>query len=240
MAQPSGLTLANSEPQSLRLQIRGPKACAAPPTAPGGGQGGPPGSRPLPALWPPQGRSEMSRGVPVSRWRAAWGHVGPGTSPAAACFTLPHLREGRAVHLDNRPGPWPASPAGRHLCTTSSLDQAPVGSRPWQGCWASWPQPPGGQGRSELPGRVPRDAGVPGAAASSVWPALCLPDRALWAQLSGPACLHFCLSEFGAVCESGSCLAAPGLSGSTFLSLCLLGVFGPVSAWPLAHSAGWA
>lgn len=31
MAQPVGLTLANSEPQSLHLQIRGPNACAAPP-----------------------------------------------------------------------------------------------------------------------------------------------------------------------------------------------------------------
>lgn len=81
---------------------------------------------------------------------------------------------------------------------------------------------PGGRGRSELPGRAPRNAGVPGAAAPSVWPALCLPDRAPWAQLSGPACLHSCLSEFGAVSQSGSCcLAALGLSGSTFPSLCL-------------------
>lgn len=39
------------------------------------------------------------------------------------------------------PGP---IPAGRHLGTPSSLDQASVSLHPWQGWWASWPRPPWG------------------------------------------------------------------------------------------------
>lgn len=152
-------------------------------------------SIPLPAFWPLQGQAETSRGVPVRPQEGrVWG-VGPGTPSAAACSALPHLREEREMHLDSRPGPCPASPAGRLLCTASSLDPAPVGLHPRQGWRASWPQPPRGLRKAGAARQgAQKSLGSLGALALSVWPGLRLPDRALLVQLSGSACLHLCLN----------------------------------------------
>lgn len=108
-----------------------------------------------------------------------WG-VGPGTPSAAACSALPHLREEREMHLDSRPGPCPASPAGRLLCTASSLDPAPVGLHPRQGWRASWPQPPRGL----------RKAGAARQGAQKSW---------------GPWELWLCLCGLGCVFLTGPC-----------------------------------
>ena len=140
MAQRAGLTLASSEPQPLHLQIRGLNGCAAPPTAPREGQGGPPGSRPLPALWPPQGRSEMSRGVPVSR-----GGQRGGTWAR-------HFTGSRLLHL--------ASPPWR-ACSASGQQAWALASIP------CWPPPLHNQLPGSGPGRLAPLAGLVGQLASA-------------------------------------------------------------------------
>ena len=166
--------------------------------------------------------------------------MGRSALPAAACFALPHLCEERETHLDSWPGP-----AQRPPLVASSAHPAPW-IRPRSACTfgrAGGPaglSHPGGRGRSELPGRAPRNAGVPGAPALSVWPALYLPDRALLVQLclDLPVCTSVSLNlelsvSLGLVVSSlWACLDLPFSP-----SVCLLRVWVPITAVPLTQDA---
>ena len=170
------------------------------------------------------------------------GRVGPGASAAAARFALPHLHEGRAAHVDSRPGPWPHPrwPPPRHTqLPGSGLGQpAPLAGLAGQLASATL----GAEGGGSCPAGRPGAQGPLGLLLHLRGPHcvfLTGPRGPSWLGLPvyTPVCLNLELSlSLGlTVSQLWACLDLPFRP-----SVCLLGVCGPLPVWPRTHSAGWA
>lgn len=167
------------------------------------------------------------------------GRVGPGASAAAARFALPHLHEGRAAHVDSRPGPWPHPrwPPPRHTQLPGSGLGQPAPLAGLAGQLAS-----GAEGGGSCP------AGRPGAQGPlGLLLHLRGPDCVFLTGPRGPGCLG--LPVYTPVCLNLELSLSLGLTVSQLWacldlpfcpSVCLLGVCGPLPVWPRTHSAGWA
>lgn len=160
----------------------------------------------------------MSR-APVSPRRAVCGHVAWRPPAAASLLCLTSMKGVQRTGQQAWPlAPSPLAATSAHPAPWTRPSQ-PAPSRGW---WASWPRPPWGLREAGAARQGAQERRVPRGLLPCLCGLHCVFLTGPWVQLSGPACLHSCLSEFGAVSQSGSCcLAAWGLSGSTFPSLCL-------------------
>lgn len=100
------------------------------------------GSAALPALRSLQGQAEGSVVPTEPCQRVGGGGVRPGALQTAACSALPHLSESMKCIWTAGLAPTQRPPSGLLICTSSSLDRAPVGLHPRHGWRASWPQLP--------------------------------------------------------------------------------------------------